>query len=108
MGSLCSTNTFSSNNTAINADGGMKALRKDVDEAAMEAIQNGINASASSLKQTINLTFALKDLKSTYNAFILLYEHHKHAKILKGRTESSNNQNPTFITSFNIDYYFEE
>jgi len=38
MGSLCSTNTFSSNNTAINADGGMKALRKDVDEAAMQAI----------------------------------------------------------------------
>lgn len=51
----------------------------DIDDAALQAIQNGIgSASRNELKQTVNLSFQLKDLPnldvmSKTDAFVVLY-----------------------------------
>lgn len=92
---------------------------QQIDEAALAAIKNGIgDMSKAALKQTIQLSFSLRDLPnldtfSKTDAFIILYELKKssngqHFKQMLGRTEVIyDNLNPTFVKNFNVEYYFE-
>lgn len=106
------------NARAVGAQG-IAGQLKDIDDAALQAIKNGIgDAQAASLKQALTLSFSLRDLPnldtfSKTDAFIILYQLKKQGtRTLKqqiGRTECIyDNLNPDFVTSIHVDYLFEE
>ena len=119
MGSVfnsCTTTHYNAN--AVGAQG-VSGQLTDIDDAALQAIKNGIgDANKASLKQVIQLSFALENLPnldtfSKTDAFIILYEIKKQGtrpmKVKIGRTECIyDNLNPSFVTNFSVDYYFEE
>lgn len=106
------------NAQAVGAQG-ITGQLKDIDDAALQAIKNGIgDANAAQLKQVLNLSFSLSGLPnldtfSKTDAFIVLYQLKKQGnQTLKqqvGRTECIyDNLNPDFVTSIQVDYLFEE
>ena len=113
------TQTKHYNAQAVGANGISGGTISDIDDAALQAIKNGIGeASKSALKQIIQLSFSLEDLPnldtfSKTDAFIILYELKKQGnrtiKQKVGRTECIfDNLNPDFVKSFEVDYLFEE
>ena len=104
---------------AVGAQGISKGGIQDIDDAALQTIKNGIGASSkAALKQTVQLSFALENLPnmdtfSKTDAFIILYQMKKQGsrsvKQRIGTTECIyDNLNPEFVTSFEVDYLFEE
>ena len=119
MGALFESCTAHNNTEAIGANG-ITGNVSDIDEAALQAIKNGIgDANKAALQQTVQVSFALEDLPnldtfSKTDAFLILYElkrtvDGKQMKIKKGKTECIyDNLNPSFVTNFDINYLFEE
>ena len=77
---------------AVSGGGIMGGAAHDIDDAALQAISNGIgSANRNELKQTVSLSFQLKDLPnldvmSKTDAFIVLYAMKKtggHSKMMK-------------------------
>ena len=107
------------NQGAVGSTGISKGGINDIDDAALQTIKNGIGLSSkAALKQTIQLSFALENLPnmdtfSKTDAFIILYQMKKQGtrsiKHKIGKTECIyDNLNPHFVTSFEVDYLFEE
>lgn len=119
MGGLFNSCTSTHLNAQSVGAQGIAGKITDIDDAALQAIKNGIgDANRSALKQVITVSFAMENLPnldtfSKTDAFIILYELKKQGsrimKVRRGRTECIyDNLNPQFVTSFDLDYYFEE
>ena len=84
-----------------------------IDDSALLAMQNDINAS---LKQRLILNFSLEglpnlDKNSKTDAFIVLWylKGKSMTKVKLGQTETvANSLDPVFITAIEADYFFEE
>ena len=119
MGALAQCMTDSKPSSSAIGAYGQAGLISDIDDAALQAIKNGIGQSSkSALKQVINLSFACQDLPnldtfSKTDAFVILYELKQSGsrtmKQMRGRTEVIyDNLNPIYVKSFEVDYLFEE
>ena len=119
MGALFESCTAHNNTQAIGANG-ITGNISDIDEAALQAIKNGIgDANKAALQQSVSVSFAMEDLPnldtfSKTDAFLILYELKSNAngqktKMKIGKTECIyDNLNPNFVTNFDLNYLFEE
>lgn len=119
MGGLFGSCTSTHLNAGAVDAHGISSKSADIDEAALQAVKGGIGEAArGALKQNIELSFAMEKLPnldtfSKTDAFCILYELKRQGtrtiKQFRGRTECIyDNLDPKFVTSFDVDYYFEE